>query len=322
MPLEVEHVVDLPKERILAVLNTCFPGWGGERELAWVFERTCGNRVADVFVATVNGELAGLTALSYRQVLTPNGPARLMAIIGSSCTLPAFRGHGVFTAFVERTQARAREVGAHLYGAFVLKTNASYSRMLAAGCRDVPVAYGSCIPDRKVTGFAADYRFTRLDTKEAVGAFFQARSRPHMLANRFEYSLETWVNQTVNRPEPTQIYQVDRGNETLGYFLVGQWPDKLRMLEMWPVASRGWEDIVRALHAFAVQQANVVEWYVTDGDLQRLLVALPGRQLEGSLVVQVLSEGTSLRQREDRSPAATLVGESFNSWFLQSGDRI
>ena len=214
---------------------------------------------------------------------------------------------------------RTASIGAQLYGAFVLKSNASFGRMMASGCGDVPALYGTCPRDQERE--AAEQLVLRQPASRAAALerLFQAREREQIRANRFVYSFDAWVNQMAVRPAPTEVYHAGKAGEDCAWFLVERWPDKLRVLEMWPGDSGSWLEVIGALNALAVSEGKDVEWYVTDAYLQQLLRRWPGPRLEGSLVVTDLDRGALVRPREGEGER---VAGASGSWFLQSGDRV
>lgn len=127
------------KTEILKNLNICFPGWGGEVNYNWYFERAVTHLSPDVIlIRNEDHEIIAGSAISYRKMKWSNNKTYDIGIMTGSWTLPAARGRGCFTEMINTSLKICRDKQVDFLTAFVTENNASYRRLKEAGSYCLP----------------------------------------------------------------------------------------------------------------------------------------------------------------------------------------
>lgn len=172
MRLTRHTAADVDRDAYLDGLNCCFPGWGGIDRFDWCFSRPLAGRAPDLLLLSDGSTPVAGSAITYRMLELPDGTQVRAGIMTGSWTLPAARGCGAFSRFIEESRAISP-----VLLAFVTQDNPSRRRLEAAGAAAIPTFY--C---RRATSLPP------------------AREN----AVRFVYSDEEWQSQFVARPAPAE----------------------------------------------------------------------------------------------------------------------
>lgn len=196
------------RRRYVAGLETAFGTWGDYDRFAWAFDRSCGAGPADLAVLVdPQGRWVAGSAVTYRLVRAPSGEVEAAGIMTSSWTLPAARGRGCLTHFVEWSREMARARGSGLLFAFMTDTNPSRRRLAAAGADLVPTWYASW--DAPGGGEAP-----RLPSPsgDQLARLAERAPTPVSDAHTITYpDADAWAGQFLRRPDPVEVVAVPGG---------------------------------------------------------------------------------------------------------------
>lgn len=203
-------------EAYLEALNLCFPGWGDEKQLAWVLERAVGGPVPDRMMIRMDGTLVAGSAVSYRW-LERQGQRMLVGIMTGSWTLPEARGQGCFTRIIEESLAVTKSQGGALLMAFVTEDNPSFRRLQRAGAALFPTTYFHGQGTKPVSGLAVEVALDRpleamLLARHGDSAHSESahpESGPEDPGRwSVVYDLDSWHGQLVARARPSTAMRI------------------------------------------------------------------------------------------------------------------
>ena len=281
----------------LAGLNTCFPGWGGERRFDWCFRRTTDAPAADLFASFAGDRMVAGTAVTYRKVRLPRGETGTAAIMTGSWTLPEARGRGLFGQMVELSRRQARRQGCVMLLAFGAAANGSSSTLRRTSVAANPAHYLNL-----AVGVAApvpgDVR--ELAPEEALAAF---DVQPEAWdAARMAYSAAAWKGQMLERPEATTALALPTGLVAI----VERTPGVIRLLDVSTRAAAPFADAVASLAGWAASQELGVFAYTLD------------EQVAGRLVEMGFSPAPGALYQIACLPETPTIGR----WWIANGDRM
>ena len=293
-------------EHYLEALNSCFGGWGGQREFDWYFRRPFGGRVADRFVISEGGEWLAGSAVSWRRLMGADGVQRLVGIMTGSWTLPAARGRGCFRAMIDASRQRCVEEGAAWLLAFVTKDNGSRRLLQAAGSLMIPTHYlwseeGAATFEMQaaLSCRQVDPEPDRLESWWRQSA--QLRGRHTHL---FYEDAAAWTDQFIDRPLPTDLLEVER----LGSVAIERHPVFDRVLASVPGRPELRLQLERAVHARALHNGRRFFTFTTSREHAAMLrETLDLGGLDGFITLLGAAEEAPNDQ---------------GIWAVESGDRV
>lgn len=183
---------ELDRPSYQAMLNSCFPSWGGEREFRWTFERSVAGQRPDLLVASENGAPVAGTAVVYRALKHAKG-VTLAAVMSAAFTLPQARRRGLFHQLVFASLDAARDRGAPSLLGFLSAANASARAFAGAGATMIPSFY--CRISRQPGAALRTIEPRILEARTA--------------AAHFVYTPDEWRAQFIERPQ--RVVCVDAG---------------------------------------------------------------------------------------------------------------
>lgn len=145
--------------------------------------------------------------MTHRLVRAPSGEVEAAGIMTSSWTVPAARGRGCLTNFVEWSREVVRARGSDLLLAFMTDTNASRRRLAAAGADLVPTWYAlwnapGSGDERKFPSPSGDH-LARLAERTLTPV-----SDVYMITYP---DADEWAGQLLRRPDPVDVVTVPGG---------------------------------------------------------------------------------------------------------------
>ncbi len=288
----------------------------------WVFNRQVGPIPSDRFVLVRDGKIAGGSALTFRPLRTSKGKLMQAAVITGSFTLPNFRKQGFFSTIIDLTFKRSIELGASVYLGFAAAKNMSVNRLLEAGCEILPSHYFQFnTQSAKQTDFRI--RVCNVDDFDAQKRAFNIRSKRMKGKSHFEYSLDEWKGQMINRPHPTFLCEVFDDRKNLGYFVTSDIEEKYRLIEFFAEDESFDEKIVLAAINYARQFTQVIDAYTIEANTHRIFQNCHGYEISGLLFLRACSQGADrslTRAYLDQDPARTQ--SSLLPFAFTSGDRM
>jgi len=196
---------DAVADAYLAGLNACFPGWGDRATFDWCFRRTAGGPAAELIVIEDEGRPVAGSAITYRRIMTPRGPARMACITGS-WTLPTARRQGHFRRTVDAAREHVATRDCTVLVAWAAAPNGSVPYMAEVSDRVIETAYltsGAAEPGPELPAIALD----------AAAAAFAARPAPEAI--HLAYTPDAWRGQMVDRPRPVEALALPGGEIAL-----------------------------------------------------------------------------------------------------------
>lgn len=200
--MSFEVVANPADERAyLAGLQRCFPGSWDERSYRWFLGRPFRGRAPDVFAVYAGRELVAGLGVNYRDVVLPDGRAKLVGVLTAAWTLPEHRGRWHLRRLIERIKSVTAERGCAALLSFVTVDNASAAVLARMRAFSSPTFYlhGAASPSG-VAGAAAEPRKMEL---QAVDVAADGAG-----AIRFAYGWEDWRQQHLDRPGTTTAHAV------------------------------------------------------------------------------------------------------------------
>lgn len=196
------------KEQYIRNLNECFDGWGGDSEYEWSFNRRIGENSSDILLIEneEDGVIAG-SAVSYRTL--SNGELSIeIGIMTGSWTLPAARRKGCFTKMINCSKDLCKEKDVPFLTAFVTETNPSSRRLESKGSCMFPT-YHLFSPENPFE----DENFPEVELSNEgrniyQEIFYTVQSKQSDFLN-FQYSLEEFIGQYLDRIKQTTVLQIN-----------------------------------------------------------------------------------------------------------------
>ena len=302
--MKIESAAPQDDPHYLAALQSCFGGWGGEREFAWYFRRPFDGRVADRFVISEDGEWIAGSAVTWRRLTDGGGTVRPVGVMTGSWTLPAARGRGCFKAIIDRSRQLAVQRGADWLLAFVTEDNASRRLLERAGSLMIPAYYLWSEEGTASTGVGAAAELVE-PSAENVDRLWRLYAQQTAGTLRFSYpDADAWADQFVKRPLPVEILHFEKA----GTAIVERHPIFDRILATVPLSADRNLDLAGAVHARALQAGR------------RFFAFTTCRAEAEALKTEYALGGTpgfiTLLPAASEPPAAGLV------WAVESGDRV
>ena len=307
------------EEPFLENLNLSFGNWGDRRQFEWVYHRDCGAGAADLFLARYKGEDVGGTGVTYRRAVDAQGRETKLAIMTGSWVLPAARGQGCFSRFVQTMIAAADDRKSALLLGFAFKANKSYSRLLAAGFASVDTFY---LRDSQEYPTRPDLiPLSELSVGDRSLTLWQAKPG-HCLG--FQYSLETWREQFLGGPYPKAFLEL--GHDTTA--LVEEAHGFLRVLALSTPPQGRKQEILEALLTLAKSRQQRLFLFSMEPDFAKLAVECGCELIPGAFILKIANR-EALRvwcSEAERVQEEDLVAPEHPSylgtWCFQNRDRM
>jgi len=288
----------------------------------WVFNRKVGSVPSDKFIVMEGDRLVGGSALTFRPLRTCNGKLAQAAVITGSFTLPDFRKQGFFSTIIDLTFKRAVEQGAFVYLGFAAAKNMSVNRLREAGCEISPSYYFQ-FDVTKANRTPFQIRTCGEEDLEAQKNAFEIRSKRTKGKSHFEYSLEEWRGQMINRPHPAFLCEVSEAEKKMGYFIAEKFDAKYRLIEFFGKDESLDEKIVLSAMDYARQSTDKMDAYTIEANIRKIFQGCQGSEIPGLLFLRACSPG------QDRLLTQSYLGQnpgqsdkSLLPFCFQSGDRM
>lgn len=323
-------------ESYIACADQSFNTWGGERMYDWVFRRKIGSLSADRFVILDENELVGGSALTYRALKTKRG-VLLAAIITGSFTKLNYRRKGFFSEIVSRTFERARSQGAHIYVGFAAQRNASVMRLIEMGCETMPSWYCAFDLTKEPKQESIDVEITKtISLPDLQWAFCTRRGRLNEKSH-FEYTFDEWRGQMIARSEPSALFLVKSPVGAIGYFILSDLKENLRLVEFFGTDPFLDEKIFWSAMKESRRSGTKMDAFTTEEKISEIFKGAKGNVVPGFFFLkacdrQALAEYFSTYEQtcetmETKALSRTLLGFEDQKFSLQpfvfhSGDRM
>lgn len=314
LPLES----DLEKP-FLANLNLSFGNWGDRKQFEWVYHRDCGVGAADLFLARYKGEDVGGTGVTYRRAVDAKGQEAKLAIMTGSWVLPAARGQGCFSRFVQTMIGAAQKRKSALLLGFAFKANKSYSRLLAAGFASIDTFYL-----RDAQEYSKREELAPL-SELCVGDRSPSlwRAKPDDCLG-FQYSLERWKEQFLGGPYPKAFLEPGDGSTAL----VEEAHGFLRVLALSLPPSGRKQEVLEYLLALAKSRHQRLFLFTMDPDFARLATQCGCELIPGAFILKIANrealsewctEAETVKEEELVDPEHPSY---LGTWWFQNRDRM
>lgn len=322
VPIKMNVIInpDRTEETYLEYLNRCFDDWGGMDMYKWCFDRPVGGLKADIMLLKKDGTVLGGSAVTYRKAAIRESMVNV-AIMTGSWTLPESRRQGCFTRIIDESIALARQKGAALLLAFVTDRNASLKRLIGRGASLFPTHYlvsGEGTPEMESKLQISQVADTGKFVADIYRTMAEGRGgRPH-----FEYTIEEWRAQFVDRPEEIEIVSVGGDSpaiiEKKGIFD--------RILVIVPTGGHSFEDCLKALLKRTMGNGRRLFFFTTFSRQKDCAVDMGFEHIPGYLTTLIANEGT-LRSlcpglSENERPVAGELYDPDSKWYLGEWDLV
>lgn len=327
VPIKMNVIInpDRTEETYLEYLNRCFDDWGGMDMYKWCFDRPVGGLKADIMLLKKDGTVLGGSAVTYRKAAIRESMVNV-AIMTGSWTLPEARRQGCFTRIIDESIALARQKGAALLLAFVTDRNASLKRLIGRGASISPTHY--LVSGDNTPEVESELKISQAaDTGNFVDDIYRTMTgerddRPH-----FEYTIEEWRAQFVDRPEEIEIVSVGGDSpaiiEKKGIFD--------RILVIVPTGGHSFEDCLKALLKRTMGNGRRLFFFTTSPQWKDCAMEMGFEHIPGYLTTLIanvealrniypgLSKNEKPDPRDLYDPGSKwYLGE----WDLVTGDRM
>ena len=290
--------------RYLACLNQAFPGWGDQRRFDWCFRRRLDLHRPDLMMLTVDDQPAAGSAVTYRTLMTAQGPQEV-GIMTGSWTLPAYRRTGLFARIIDESAELARQAGCGRLMAFVTAGNASRRVLEAAGAR-MDAAHYIAAPAAVAANHASADLTRQPLTDDLAHHLFELASRVKDERARFCYQdAEEFSGQVLHRPNGVEVWRDAEGQ----FFVFEQTAGTISLIYAFPHdTASGWEsNTMRQAAGHAGDQACALFHY-TASDPVAVAARSAGFETPPGYIVTL----------ELTSPPHALPED----WLVWNGDRM
>ncbi|PRY13316.1 hypothetical protein CLV24_106231 [Pontibacter ummariensis] len=281
------------KAEYIKNLNTCFKGWGQEKEYDWAFGRVVGDKPADIMlIHHEDKEVIAGSAVTYRKLEKPNGDTVDIAIMTGSWTLPKARGQGCFTKIIHLSKAIAAQKKVPYLAAFVTESNASYRRLRDAGSTLVPT-YLLFSPGEPYPGVdAAEVVRIEGDLEEVMADVFNRYSQSQTGTLSFRYTPDEFRSQFLNRPKAPELLKIGPD-----YALVEETHNALKVLLLAHDKGGSFETIIKALTNWALEnRGKKLLYFTTQNDLSKACQEMGFENVPGFFTILPTSDAADAQE--------------------------
>lgn len=285
----MENVIINPKNyqaEYIRHINECFNGWGQDQEYEWAFNRKVGTRAADIMILkNEEDEVIAGSAVTYRNLQTPEGKSIDIAIMTGSWTLPKARGRGCFSKIIQLSKEIAAQNGVPYLTAFVTESNASYRRLRDAGSSLLPTRL-LFSPESPISAADRPEVRTLECTPSVVDDLYERfkSSQQHSLS--YTYTKEEFFQQYLHRPKNPEILLI--GKE---YALVEETHNVLKVLLLTYEEVDTFERILTALANWAqVNRSKKLYLFSTKPEIEKVCERLGFELVPGYFTILPTSE--------------------------------
>lgn len=311
---------DRTEETYLEYLNRCFDDWGGMDMYKWCFDRPVGGLKADIMLLKKDGTVLGGSAVTYRKAVIRESMVNV-AIMTGSWTLPEARRQGCFTRIIDESVTLARQKGAALLLAFVTDRNASLKRLVGRGASLFPTHY--LVSGEDTPGAGSGLEISQVeDTGKFVADIFRTMAGGRGTRPHFEYTIEEWQSQFVDRPEEMEFMSVGGTCpviiEKKGVFD--------RILALAPEGGRSFEDCLKALLKRTMGNGRRLFFFTTSPEWKDCAVEMGFEHIPGYLTTLIAGEG-KLRSAypghpDNEKPDVRGLYDPGSKWYLGEWDLV
>lgn len=244
-----------------------------------------------------------------------------VAIMTGSWTLPEARRQGCFTRIIDESITLARQKGAALLLAFVTDRNASLKRLVGRGASLFPTHY--LVSGDGTPGAGSELEISQFaDTGKFVADIYRKMAGGRDVRPHFEYTIEEWRSQFVDRPEEMEIVSVGGDSpaiiEKKGVFD--------RVLALAPAGGYSFEDCLKALLKRTMGDGRRLFFFTTSSRWKDCAVEMGFEHIPGYLTTLIADEGT-LRSvypslSENEKPTAGDLYDPGSKWYLGEWDLV
>lgn len=239
------------RSEYIKYLNECFNGWGQEKEYDWAFNRTVGDKSADIMlIHNEEGDVIAGSAVTYRKLHKPSGGAMDIGIMTGSWTLPKARGKGCFSKIISLSQELAHKKNVPYLTAFVTESNASYRRLASTGSMLVPNS-NLFSPEQPYADADSMAIEVLQEEDKVINAIYSRFIELQQDSLSFAYTHEEFYQQYVNRPKKVGILKIDND-----YALIEETYNAIKVLLLTHEDIGSFESNIKSLTNWAIENRS------------------------------------------------------------------